>query len=111
MAEVEAELQDLKAMAENIVAYFYPQDSDTVAWVPELLDMLPARSREVITSNMRKASRLTLGILKSLYPKADLDVAGEGFTATCSKDEVADLVQSFMESATRVIEMIPIDMS
>jgi hypothetical protein len=73
--------------------------------------MLAARSREVITSNMRKASSLTLRILKSLYPKANLDAAGEGFTATCSEEEATDLVQSFMESVTRVIEMIPIDMS
>jgi hypothetical protein len=73
--------------------------------------MLAARSREVITSNMRKASSLTLRILKSLYPKANLDATGEGFTATCSEEEATDLVQIFMESATRVIEMIPIDMS
>jgi hypothetical protein len=73
--------------------------------------MLAARSREVITSNMRKASSLTLRILKSLYLKANLDAAGEGFTATCSEEEATNLVQSFMESATRVIEMIPIDMS
>jgi hypothetical protein len=59
---------------------------------------------------MRKASSLTLGILKSLYPKAELDAAGKGFAPTCTEDETADLVQSFLETVTRIIEMILIDM-
>jgi hypothetical protein len=101
----------LKAVAENVVAYFHPQDSDMASRTLELLDMLPTRSWEVITSNMRKASSLTLGILKSLYPKADLDATDEGFTATSSEGEATNLVQSFIETATRVTEMIPIDMS
>jgi hypothetical protein len=76
-----------------------------------LLDMLPTHSREVILSNMRKASSLTLGILKSLYPRADLDAAGEGFAATCSEDEANKLVEDSTVTATRVIEMLLIDMS
>jgi hypothetical protein len=79
------------------MAYFYPQDSDMASRAPELLDMLLTWSWEVITSNMVKASGLTIGILKSLYPKANLDVAGEGFVATCKEDEATDLVQSFVE--------------
>jgi hypothetical protein len=58
----------------------------------KLLDKLRTPSREVIASNMRKASSLTLGILKSLYLKADLDATGEGFVATCLEEEAADLV-------------------
>jgi hypothetical protein len=60
---------------------------------------------------MRKVSSLTLKFLKSLYPKADLGSGDEGVTATCSKKDDADLVQSFLEMATRVIDMIPIDVS
>jgi hypothetical protein len=60
---------------------------------------------------MRKASILTLGILKSLYSRADLDVASEGITATCTEEEAGKLVKDFVETATRVIEMIPVDMS
>jgi hypothetical protein len=37
--------------------------------------------------------------------------AGEGFAATCSEEEAVELVQSFFETATQVIEMIPVDMS
>jgi hypothetical protein len=36
---------------------------------------------------------LTLGILKSLYPRADLDAVGEGFTVTCSDEEALNLVE------------------
>jgi hypothetical protein len=78
---------------------------------PELLDMLPTWSRVVITSNVRKASSLTLRILKSLYQKADLGATDEGFVATCSEEESVNLVQSFLETTTLVIEMIPVNMS
>jgi hypothetical protein len=36
---------------------------------------------------MKKSASLTLGILKSLNPQADLDAAGEGFAVTCSNEE------------------------
>jgi hypothetical protein len=73
--------------------------------------MLPTRSREIIISNMSKASSPILGILKFLYSKVDLGATGEGFTATCMEDEMTDLVQGFHEAATRIIEMLPVDMS
>jgi hypothetical protein len=60
---------------------------------------------------MRKASILTLRILKSLYPQANLDVAGEGFTVTCSEDEANKLVDDSTVMATRVIEMLPVNLS
>jgi hypothetical protein len=59
---------------------------------------------------MRKASSLTLIILKSLYPRSDLDAAGEGFAASCSGEEANDLMQSFVETVTWVIEMISVYM-
>jgi hypothetical protein len=31
-AQTEAELQSLKAMVENLMAYFYPEDSFLAAW-------------------------------------------------------------------------------
>jgi hypothetical protein len=68
-AGAEAELWALKAIAENVIAYFYPKDPDSVARALDLLDMLLTWSWEVIISNMRKASSLTLEILKSLYPR------------------------------------------
>jgi hypothetical protein len=75
------------------------------------LDRLLTRSREVILSNMRKASGLTLRILKSLYPSADLDAAGEGFTETCYEDEANKPIEDSALMVTWVIEMLPFDMS
>jgi hypothetical protein len=46
---------------------------------------------------MRKASSLTLRILKSLYPEGNLDTTGEGFATTCSEEEADDLIQSFVD--------------
>jgi hypothetical protein len=72
--------------------------------------MLLTRSREVILSNIRKTSILTLRILKSLYPQANLDVAGEGFAVTCSEDKGNKLVEDSTVMATQVIEMLLVDM-
>jgi hypothetical protein len=56
---------------------------------------------------MLKASSLALTILKSLYPRADLEAAGEGFAATsCSDEEAKDLVKNFLGTATKIVEMI-----
>jgi hypothetical protein len=79
-------------MAENAVTYFYLQDSDTTQRALELRDMLPTQSWEIIHSNMMKVLSLTIDILKSLYPKADLGATGEGFTATCREELANDLV-------------------
>jgi hypothetical protein len=49
--------------------------------------------------------------LKSLYPKADIGAACEEFAATCTEDEEADLVQGFLEMATQIIELLPVDIS
>jgi hypothetical protein len=38
---------------------------------------------------MKQSASLTFGILKSLYPWADLDVVGEGFAATCIDEEAS----------------------
>jgi hypothetical protein len=53
-----------------------------------MLNNIPTRSQEIIITNMRQSASLTLRILKSLYPQADLDAAGEGFAVTCSDEEV-----------------------
>jgi hypothetical protein len=54
---------------------------------------------------------LTLGILKSLYPRADLDAVDEGFTATCTDKEALKLVEDFAVTAGQVIDMLGVDMS
>jgi hypothetical protein len=68
-------------MVGNTVAFFYPSESSSEARAPQMLDNLPTRSRETILTNMRQYVSLTHRILKSLYPRADLDAAGEDFTA------------------------------
>jgi hypothetical protein len=42
---------------------------------------------------------VTLKIKKSLYPRADLDVEGEGFTTTCSDEEALKLVEDYAVTA------------
>jgi hypothetical protein len=76
-----------------------------------MLDSLLTRSHEIILANMRQSVSLTLGILESIYPRADLDVAGEGFAATCSDEEAMKLVEDSAVTAGHIIGMLGVDMS
>jgi hypothetical protein len=60
---------------------------------------------------MRQSVSLTLGILMSLYARANLDVAGEGFVVTCSDEEVLKLVEDSAKIVGQVVDMLGVDMS
>jgi hypothetical protein len=57
---------------------------------------------------MKQAVSLTLGILKSLYPRVDLDIAGDGFAATYSDEEGLKLVEDSTLTVDRIVEMVPV---
>jgi hypothetical protein len=95
----------------NPVAFFYPGESSSEARTPQMLDSLPMRSREIVLANMRQLTSLTLRILMSLYPRADLDAAGEGFAVTCSDEEALKLVEDSVVTAGHVVDMLGVDMS
>jgi hypothetical protein len=60
---------------------------------------------------MKQLVSLTLKILKSLYPQADLDAVGEDFTMTCSDEEALKLVEDSAVMVRQVVDMIGVDMS
>jgi hypothetical protein len=60
---------------------------------------------------MRQSASLTLGILKSLYPRANLDAVGGGFAATCRDEEALKLVEDSIVMAGQIVDMIGINMS
>jgi hypothetical protein len=70
-----------------------------------MLDSQPTRSQKIILINMRQLVSLTLRILKSLYPWANLDVAGEGFTVTCSDEEALKLIEDSAVMTRQIIDM------
>jgi hypothetical protein len=111
LPESDAELNSLKAMVNNAVAFFYPGESSSKVRPPQMLDSLPTRSREIILANMQQSTSLTLGILKSLYPRANLDAAGEGFAVTCSDEEALKLVEDSTKTAGQVVDMLGVNMS
>jgi hypothetical protein len=47
----------------------------------------------------------------SLYPRDDLDAAGEGFTVTCSDEEALKLVKDSAMIVGQIIDMLGVDMS
>jgi hypothetical protein len=98
-------------MLDNVVSFFYLGESSFAIRTPLILDSLPNRSREIILANMRQLASLTLGILKSLYPRADLDAAGEGFAVTCTDEDALKLVEDSAMIAKQVIDMLGVDMS
>jgi hypothetical protein len=60
---------------------------------------------------MQQSVSLTLGILKSLYPQADLDAVGEGFVVTYNDEEALKLVEDSAKAAGQVVDMLGVDMS
>jgi hypothetical protein len=76
-----------------------------------MLDSLLMRSQDIILTNMRQSTSLTLGILKSLYPWANLDAVGEGFAVTCSDEEALKLVEDPAMTVRQVVDMLGVDMS
>jgi hypothetical protein len=97
-------------MVKKVVSFFYPKDSSSDVRAPQLLDGLPNRCREVIIDNMKQAASLTLGVFKSLYPRADLDVAGERFAVTCTEEDALKLMEDFALMPDRIVDMVPIHM-
>jgi hypothetical protein len=65
----------------------------------------------VILTNMKQTASLTLRILKSLYPRANMDAAGESFLVTYTDEETLKLVEDSIVMADLIVEMLPVDMS
>jgi hypothetical protein len=76
-----------------------------------MLDSLPTWSREIILANLRELASLTLGILMSLFPRADSDAAGEIFTMTYSNQEALKLIEDSAVMAGHFMDMLGVDMS
>jgi hypothetical protein len=60
---------------------------------------------------MKQSASLTLRILKSLYPRADLDAMDEDFTISCTDEEASKLVENSTVMANQIIEMLLVDKS
>jgi hypothetical protein len=97
-------------MVDIAVAFFNPDESSSGTGPRQMLDSLPTRSREIIIANMRQSASPTLGILKSLYPRADMNAAGEGFTVTCSDEEALKLVEDSTVTAGHIVDILGVDM-
>jgi hypothetical protein len=97
-------------MVENVIVFFYPSESSTGTRAPQMLDSLPTRSREIILANMKQSASLTLRILMSLYPRANLDAVGEGFAVTLDV-EALKLLEDFAVTAGHIVDMLSVDMS
>jgi hypothetical protein len=76
-----------------------------------MIDSLLTGSREIILANMRQSASLTLRILKSVYPRANLDVVGKGFMVTCSDKEALKLIEDSAVTTRHIVGMLGIDMS
>jgi hypothetical protein len=60
---------------------------------------------------MKQSVNLTLGILKSLYSRDDLDATGEGFAATYTDKEATKLVEDSTITMNRIVKMLSVNMS
>jgi hypothetical protein len=108
LAELDAELNTLKTMVGNMIAFLYPSESSTGSRAPQMLDSLMTRFPEIILTNIKQSVSLTLRILN---PQAGLDEVGEGFAATCSDEESFKLIEDSAVIAGHIVDMLPLDMS
>jgi hypothetical protein len=46
-----------------------------------------------------------------VYPRADLDMVGEGFMVTCSDEEALKLIEDSAMTAGQIVDMLGVDMS
>jgi hypothetical protein len=98
-------------MVGNTIAFFYPRESSTGSHAPQMLDSLMTRSRDIILANMKQLVSVTLGILKCIYPRADLDMVGESFAMTCSDEEALKLIEDSTVTSGHIVDMLPVDLS
>jgi hypothetical protein len=71
-------------------------------------------ARELVAKITENYSRKLEAIdepMKSLYPRADLDVVGEGFAMTCNDEEALKLIEDSAVMAGHIVDMLPVDMS
>jgi hypothetical protein len=54
---------------------------------------------------MRQLASLTLRILKSLYPRANLDAESKGLAVTCSDEEALKLIMDSAVMVGQVVDM------
>jgi hypothetical protein len=98
-------------MVDNAVSFFYLGKPSSAIHAPRMLHSLSIQSWEIILANLWQPASLTLGILKSLYPWANLDAAGEGFAMTCTNKEALKLVENSAVIVGQVVDMLGVDMS
>ena len=55
---------------------------------------------------MALTGSLTLGILKSLYPKAALYIVAEGWAARTNEEKAHELMESFRDVARKLVAML-----
>ena len=99
-------LELLHQTLRSTLEYFYPGVDLSDSELPCLLSTLPARIRGCVKTATIKAGSLTLGILKSLYPKAALEVIADGWAAEITKDDACRLMQSFRDVAFKLVPML-----
>jgi hypothetical protein len=93
-------------MIKDALGYLYPGADISDSDIPRLLDALPARVRGCVKMAFVRASSFTLGILKSFFPNASLDVVADGWAATVDRNKARELVASFREIGLRLAGML-----
>jgi hypothetical protein len=98
-------------MVENAIVFFYLGESSTGMHAPQIVESLPTRSQEIILANMKQSASLTLEILNSLYPQANLDTTDEGLAVTYSNEEPLKLIEDSIVMLGHIVDMLLVDMS
>ena len=86
--------------------YFYQGADLSDSEIPCLLSTLLARIRGCVKTATINAGSLTLGILKSLYPKAMLEVIANGWPVGITEDDARRLMKSLCDMTFKLVPML-----
>ena len=89
-----------------MINYFYKDADLSDSEILVLLATLPTRVRIFIKTALVKVGSLTLGILKSLYPKAVLDIVTDGWATGTTEEKSHELTGSFRSFSIKLAAMI-----
>ena len=92
-----------------MIKYFTPHTDPTIG-MANLLNKIPNQARDWVRRIAERSSQVTMGILKSLYPRANIDAAGDGWAQDVTQDQagaLADSSQSAAERVTRMLDLFP----
>ena len=104
----EKELQELREAANTIVEMVDPQDdgSESSQSLLERLKEAPQKITGFVSETTKTYVAHTLGLIKSYWPQAKLDVVVTGVSAECSAEKFEEYTEELKPVAVKIVSSL-----